>query len=45
MTRLDLNKDGYISREDYQLMGKKLAEHSGMTEEQAKATNLEMLAP
>ena len=43
MTRLDLNKDGYISREDYQLMGKKLAEQSKMTEEQAKATNSELM--
>ena len=41
MSRLDINKDGYISREDFELMGKKLAEHSGMTEEQAQATILE----
>ena len=36
MTRLDINKDGYISREDYQLMGKKLAEQSGMTRSKLK---------
>ena len=36
MTRLDVNKDGYISCEDYELMGKKLAEHSRMTKEQAE---------
>ena len=38
MSRLDINKDGYISREDFDLMGKKLVEHSGMTEKQAEAT-------
>ena len=39
MTRLDVNKDGYISREDYELMGKKLTEQSGITKEQAEKTN------
>jgi Ca2+-binding EF-hand superfamily protein len=43
MTRLDLNKDGFISREDYELMGKKLTEHSGVTEEQVKATKTEIM--
>ena len=43
MTRLDINKDGYISREDYELMGKKLAELSGMTKEQADSTVKEFL--
>ena len=43
LTRLDINKDGYISREDYKLMGKKLAEYSGMTEEQVEATTKEFL--
>lgn len=43
MTRLDINNDGFISREDYELMGKKLAEHSGMTKEQAEETNKEMM--
>ena len=38
MSRLDINKDGYISWEDFDLMGNKLVEHSGMTEEQAEAT-------
>ena len=35
MTRLDINKDGYISREDYVLMGKQLAEYGGLTKEEA----------
>ena len=43
MSRLDINKDGYISHEDFELMGRKLAEHSGMTEEQAQATTREFL--
>ena len=43
MSRLDINQDGYISREDFELMGKKLAEHSGMTQEQAVATTKEFL--
>ena len=43
MTRLDINKDGYISREDYELIGKKLAKHNGMTREQAEATTKEFL--
>ena len=38
MSRLDINKDGYISREDFELMGKKVAEHSEMKGEQAEAT-------
>lgn len=38
MSRLDVNKDGYISYEDYELMGKKVVEHSKMTDEQAEAT-------
>ena len=43
MASMDINKDGHISREDFELMGKKLAEHSGMTEEQAEATTREFL--
>jgi Ca2+-binding EF-hand superfamily protein len=43
MARLDINKDGYISREDFELMGKKLAEHSRMTEEETEATIREFL--
>ena len=43
MSRLDINKDGYISREDFELMGEKLAEHSGMTKEQAESTTREFL--
>ena len=37
--RLDLNKDGYISREDFEIMSEKLvAETKGMTKEQVDAT-------
>ena len=36
--RLDINKDEHISCEDFEFMGKKLAEHSGMTEEQAETS-------
>ena len=43
MTRLDVNKDGHISYEDYKLMGKKLAEYSGITGEQAEAITKEFL--
>ena len=38
ISTLDVNKDGHISNEDYQLMGRRLAEHSQMTQEQAEAT-------
>ena len=34
--RLDINKDGFISREDYEIMSKRLTEYSNVTEEQAK---------
>ena len=34
--RLDINKDGFISREDYEIMSKRLTEYSKVTEEQAK---------
>ena len=43
MSRLDINKDGYLSREDYELMGKRLAKYSGMTEEQADFTHKEFM--
>jgi Ca2+-binding EF-hand superfamily protein len=43
MFRLDINKDGFISREDFELMGIKLAEHSGMTGEQAEAAKEQFL--
>ena len=43
MTRLDINKDGYISREDYELMGKKLTDQSGITKEQAEKTRKEIM--
>ena len=35
MTRMDINKDGFLSREDYELMAKQLAEYGGLTEKQA----------
>ena len=38
MSRLDATKDGYISRDDYTLISKRLAELSGMTKEQAEST-------
>ena len=41
LSTLDINKDGHISNEDYELMGRRLAEHSQMTEEQAEATKKE----
>ena len=43
MFRLDVNKDGYISREDFELMAKKLAEYSGMTGEQAEAAKKQFM--
>ena len=35
MTRMDVNKDGFLSREDYDLMAKQLAEYGRLTEKQA----------
>ena len=43
MTRLDINKDGHISRDDFELMGERLAEYSGMTKEQAEETKKEFI--
>lgn len=43
MSRLDATKDGNISREDYKLMSKRLAELSGMTKEQADSTCKEFM--
>ncbi len=34
--RLDINKNGFISREDYKIMSKRLTKYSNVTEEQAK---------
>ncbi|XP_064399153.1 luciferin-binding protein-like [Halichondria panicea] len=42
--RLDINKDGFISREDYEIMSKRLAEYSKVTEEQAKKIRDSVLA-
>jgi Ca2+-binding EF-hand superfamily protein len=36
--RLDLNHDGFISREDYELMGTKLQEYGKLDEEKAERT-------
>ena len=38
MMRLDFNEDGYISREDCELMSNKLAEYSEMSEQEAEST-------
>ena len=35
MTRMDINKDGFLSREDYELMAERLAECGHLTEKQA----------
>ena len=43
MARMDVNKDGYISREDYELIGKKLAEYSGLKGVQAESVRKEFL--
>ena len=43
MTRMDVNKDGKISRDDYELMAKKLIESSKMTTEQAQSTRQELM--
>ena len=43
MSRLDVTKDGYISRDDYKLISKRLAELSGMTKEQAESTCKEFM--
>ena len=37
MAQMDINKDGYISREDFELMDKKLAEYSGQAESMLKS--------
>ena len=42
--RLDINKDGFISREDYEIMSKRLTEYSKVTEEQAKRIHDTILA-
>ena len=42
--RLDINKDGFISREDYEIMSKRLSEYSNLTEEQAKKIHDSLLA-
>ena len=36
--RLDMNNDGFISREDYELMASKLIEHGKMGKEHAEST-------
>lgn len=37
MTRFDADKNGHISREDFELMAKKLAEYGKMSKEQAES--------
>ena len=36
MAMLDVNKDGVVSREDFELMGIRMSEHGKLNEEQAK---------
>ena len=43
MTRLDVNKDSCISRKDFELMSKRLSEHSRMTKEQAESAYKEFM--
>ena len=43
MTRMDVNKDGKITRDDYELMAEKLIESSKMTTEQAQSTRQELM--
>ena len=43
MSRMDVNKDGYFSREDFEALGKRLAEYGGLTKEQADSTCKEFL--
>ena len=42
MTRIDINKDGCVSLEDFVLMGKQLAEYGGLTKEEADLTDKQM---
>ena len=35
MTRMDVNKDGFLFREDYNLVAEQLAEYGCLTEKQA----------
>ena len=43
MTKLDVNKDSCISRKDFELMSKRLSEHSRMTKEQAESAYKEFM--
>ena len=38
MYTLDVNKDGYVSREDYEVMSERLAEYGGMTKDETEST-------
>ena len=44
MTRIDINKDGCVSLEDFVLMGKQLAEYGGLTKEEADSIDKQMKA-
>ena len=37
-TRLDINKNGFISREDYEEIGRKVAEHGKLNEDETAST-------
>ena len=43
-TRLDVNQDGFISREDYEEIGRKVAEYGKLNEEEAATTHSAFLA-
>ncbi len=39
VSRLDVNKDGVVSRNDFEIMSEKLSSYSKLTEEQTKAVH------
>ena len=43
ITRLDANRDGYISHEDYEHMSSRLTDLSGMSKEEAKADHKDFM--
>ena len=43
ISRMDVNKDGFFSREDFEVMGRRLAEYGGLDKEQTESTCKEFL--
>lgn len=41
MSKMDIDENGVISREDFEVMGKRLAERCNMTKRQAESTRME----